>query len=155
MRSFSFLLCIGERSNIIIKAVLPSYCFVSLYLIFYLPSALKKSEAEIPRESLTYMNSAIAFRGWDSFWDLHCEFIAILYGSTPTIISLRLVSGTRWPRGFDRDTMQGALSVPVMSRCRSQRLSEISNYRIFLISSGPSVARAAFLSPVAVPRRPV
>jgi len=88
-------------------------------------NALRKSEAEIPRENLTYMSLATAFREWDSFWDLHCEFIAILYGSTPTIISLRLVSGTRWPRGFDRDTMQGALSVPVVSRCRSQRLSDL------------------------------
>lgn len=87
-------------------------------------STLRKLKAEILRENLTNMSLATAFRGRDSFWDLHCEFIAILYGSTPTIISLRLVSGIRWPRGFDRDTMQGALSVPVVSRCRSQRLSD-------------------------------
>lgn len=38
------------------------------------------------------MSLATAFRVWDSFWDPYCKFVAILYGSTPTIISLRPVS---------------------------------------------------------------
>jgi len=75
----------------------------------------------------------------------HCEFVAILYGSTPTIISLRPVSGSRRPRGFDRDTMQGALSVPVVDQRRSQRLPDLElwDFSYFL---GASAARAVFLS---------
>ena len=67
---------------------------------------------------------AIAFKGTGgyilglSLWD--CT--GILYGSTPTIISLRLESGgQRGPSGFDSGTMQGALSRIAVSTNTNQR----------------------------------